>query len=54
MEFTLILQICVSILTYLYVTNKLENIRLKKYIRESFQSMKEAKPDDLHYGKKEE
>jgi len=54
MDIYLIMSIVLSILTYLYVTNKLENIRLKKYIRESFQSMKADKPDDLHYGKKEE
>lgn len=46
--------IALAVLTYLYVTNKLENRRLKKYIKEMYQAKKNDKPENLHYGTKEE
>lgn len=44
--------IATGILTYLYVTNKLENRRLKKYIKDINNTKKNDKPVNLHYGNK--
>jgi len=46
-----LLFITIVVLMIICITEKDENIKLKKYIRESFQSMKQDKPDDLHFGK---